>query len=432
MRTRGEFLGISLEAGWRRAAMAALALAAVGPLALAGARHAAAQWLAQGDDPRQLRRALAFDPENTELLRRAGRQALASLDLPLAEHFYHQALASNRFDAPGWVEYSFVSEAEGKLEQAQAAMLRAVDLAPASAELLLAAGNFFARRADWGTALDYFRRAVSRDAGATPAVLETCWRGLPDREQILSRALPENRTAYEVYLQFLWSRSEWQEAGRVWAWTVEHGLAPGSKVSFAYVDALVGARRHREALRVWQTFAGSSGNSGNLIHNASFHQPLLNGGFDWLYAPAPGVDLAYDQSGDGVRAVALRFGGLDNADTWPLRQVVPVEPATSYRLEAWVKADAITSTSGPRLEVRDSYSGKVLAWSEPVTGSLGWQKRAVEFRTPPETELVTIGIRRPAAPPWDEPISGTLWLRDFSMRPAPASLASATTAETRP
>lgn len=428
MKQSGEFCPISLEAWWWRALLGAIALLSAWALASAGARHAFAHRLAGASDPSELRRALARDPDHAELHRQLGRQSLLSLDLPRAEASYQAALHHHRFDPEIWLEYSFVCETGGEVERARTAVLRAVELAPASARVLLAAGNFFARRNDWDATLTHFRRAIASDVRAAGAVLETCWNWAPDRSQILTRALPRRTEAYEAYLQFLVDRLQWDEAKHLWEWARQQGRLPGVPAGVAYVNALLAARRPAQARAVWESLVPSTA-AGNLIHNARFTRPLMNAGFDWLYAPAPGVELAYQRDREGT-ALALRFGGRDNPDYWHLRQNVAVRDGAGYRLEVFLKAEGITSTSGPRLEVRDAYSDRVLACSDPVAGSTDWQKKALEFLIPKETELITVGVRRPAAPAWDELIAGTLWLRDFNLRPVPqASRPFSTTGE---
>lgn len=414
-----KFAEFSLRARWRKAALAVTALAASAALGLAGLRHASAHAAETAADPRDLRVALARDPGHAGLLRQAGRLALLEMDFDGAGRFYRAALQRRPYDADAWLELAFVFEARGDLQEGEAAALKSAALAPRSTRALLAAANFFARQDRWERAFGLFRRAAAADPrGAAPLALEACWQGAPDRGRILTQALPESAAAYEIYLQFLSAREAWDEAEGVVDWARAKGLVPGQEALLTFVDALIAARRPAQALRIWSSIRGPVSDAGNLIVNANFSGPMLNAGFDWLYAPAPGVELVFDQEAGGARSLAVRFTGQENPDYGHLRQRVPVRPGASYRLEALVKAAEITSTSGPRLEARDAYSSRLLASSEPLLGSRDWNRAAVEFAAPPETSLVTIGVRRPAAPAWDEKIAGILWLREFNLRPS--------------
>jgi len=432
MKVRGEVIEISLEAKWRRLALGALALVSAAALGWAGARHAVAHSLAQSGDAAVLSRALALDPDHAELHREMGRQALFAFELAQAERSLQAALRHQPHDPQSWLEFAFVCEAQGDLGAARGAILKALELAPASALVLRGAGDFFARQGEWERAWPCFRRAMASDFRVVAPLLEACWKWAPDPDRILTDALPDRSYAYEAYLQFLMNRGEWERAARVWQRSRERGCPASTETALAYVNALVAAQRPAEARNVWQAWVPPSPDSGNLIHNAGFRQRILNGGFDWTHSVLPGVELAYDGNQDGGVALALRFSGQHNPDYWHLRQVVAVRPSTGYRLEASFKTERITSTSGPRLEVCDGYSGRVLAFSEAATGSTAWQRKVVEFQTPEETELVTVGVRRPAAPSWDEPIGGTLWVRDFSLRPAEQPLRPFPVAEARP
>ncbi len=409
MKSDGEFIEIGLGRRWQRAAVGGSVLVLGLTLMAAAARHAAAHWRGPAVSMDALRRAAAIEPDNAELHLQLARLSLVSFDLPAAEQSYLAALRHNSSDARGWLEYSFVCESQGKAAEAHTALLQALQVAPASAKVKKAAGDFFARRGEWAAATRYFRAAVSADAAMATPVIETCWQWAPDRRAILSDVLPQTAPAIETYLQFVLARQDWDEAARAWQWARHSGRQPGRELSVGYVDALLANHRAAEAGRVWRQLYPNSDAGANLIHNAKFQQPSVNGGFDWRYTPAAGVDVAQASA-----MLALRFSG--NPDYWHLTQIVPVQPGAAYRLRAALRAEGIASTSGPRLEVRESYTGSVLGASEPLLGTTGWEERNVEFQAPADAQVVTIGLRRPAAPAWDEAMSGTLWLRDFSMQ----------------
>lgn len=142
------------------------------------------------------------------------------------------------------------------------------------------------------------------------------------------------------------------------------------------------------------------------------------GGFDWRVVSTEGVVVSVDFSGpsDGARALRITFDGSRNAEYEHVYQFVPVQANTRYRFSARIRAQGITTDSGPRLQVCDAYDlGKIFASTENLVGTSGWGQQHSEFATLPDTRLLLVRIVRPVSNKFDNQIAGTVWIDDVRL-----------------
>lgn len=98
-----------------------------------------------------------------------------------------------------------------------------------------------------------------------------------------------------------------------------------------------------------------------------------------------------------------------------------VSPGRRYRLQAFLKTEAITTDSGPCLEVRDAYDpGALDKFSEDLTGNTdGWTSFILDFETGPKSEIVIVALARLPSRKFDNLIAGKVWLDDVRLTPLP-------------
>jgi len=254
-------------------------------------------------------------------------------------------------------------------------------------------------------------------------------------------------------LEQLISAGRYGEAAAVWRYVIESGgdmrprdntAAPSNKGESTAADGSLLAKS-----------PGERENS-NLIYNGNFEQPLLNAGFDWRiqpqryvaisFVPSEGVARAVKpalsaaeeskpaqsngalETGNrkpetvlGKRSLLLRFTVPDNSDYEPVHQLVPVVPGQTYLLSAFVRSEAITSDSGPRLRVTDPKCPACLnVETEDATGSSPWRQVSQQFQAGPETEVVRVSVWRPHGRSFPMDISGRFWVDDVSLRAVPS------------
>ncbi|MEK6575865.1 MAG: hypothetical protein AABZ58_16265, partial [Chloroflexota bacterium] len=150
-----------------------------------------------------------------------------------------------------------------------------------------------------------------------------------------------------------------------------------------------------------------------------FEGAILNGGLDWRVIPAEGVRVTLDSMTffDVTRSLRIDFDGRQNLAYSHVLQFVPVRPNTGYRFLAYLRAQGITSNSGPRFEIYDVVDrGRLFVATEDVRGSSGWIPRETEFRTGAETRVLVVRVARPASKSLDGRISGSVWIDRVNLR----------------
>lgn len=160
---------------------------------------------------------------------------------------------------------------------------------------------------------------------------------------------------------------------------------------------------------------------GNIIGNGSFESPpLVNKEGNWTLWTRRGVMQSLDDqiAYHGRKSLRLEFFGGFDVHMYSKGQTVPVKPDTDYVLSWYVKSDAITSGSGPRIIVYDADRGwrHFSAAGDHVVGTTPWQRKELAFRTPPETVKLRVELHRYGSDDWksvprtESLISGTAWL----------------------
>ncbi|MGD0402541.1 MAG: hypothetical protein ABSB66_05030, partial [Candidatus Acidiferrales bacterium] len=197
--------------------------------------------------------------------------------------------------------------------------------------------------------------------------------------------------------------------------------------SFPYLDALIQRRDVDRLTAAWAALCArfpqevrARKSSPNLITNADFAFALLNGGLDWRVIPVQGAAVSEDSSVGvaGSKSLRIEFNGTQNLEYAHVLQYVPVSPNTVYTFSAYMRAQGITTDSGPRLEVLDAFDpSKLFVSTENVTGTSDWSAHQLEFKTGADTRLLIVKIARPASRKFDNQLAGTIWIARVTLSP---------------
>ncbi|MBI4461776.1 MAG: hypothetical protein HY653_02615, partial [Acidobacteria bacterium] len=229
------------------------------------------------------------------------------------------------------------------------------------------------------------------------------------------------------YLNYLVEQNKMEAALGAWSRLLELGLAFEPARAFAYLDGLIRHRRVEELVAAWQALVERHPvvfrrprYDSNLLLNGDFESEILNGGLDWRVTPVEGVVVRVDSLTffDGTRSLEIRFDGSRNTVYHHVLQYVPVRPRTLYRFMGYVRAEGITTDSGPRFQLYDVYQpDRFFLSTENVRGTMSWTLEQLEFTTGPETRLLALRLARPPSPKLDNQIAGTAWIDRLSLTP---------------
>ena len=93
-------------------------------------------------------------------------------------------------------------------------------------------------------------------------------------------------------------------------------------------------------------------------------------------------------------------------------QLIPVQPAISYKFSAYYKNGELEGAGGPHFTIQDVYGQAVLYDSDELKDAGFWKSATGEFTTGPDCKLLMLHIRRI---PDGSPIRGKLWVDDFRL-----------------
>jgi tetratricopeptide (TPR) repeat protein len=378
-------------------------------------REFAASYFAGRPDLASLERAVRWQPGNAEYRYRLGRYFFLVQRSPdAAVQAYRAAVGLNPHQARYWFDLAAAYQLLGNGDEQKAALERALFADPSTPDLAWEAGNFYLVQGDTDKALREFRVVMESDPYLPEAALRLCWRVKPDIDALLRDVVPAKLNVYSAFLNLLISQKETAAAAKVWARVAQLREPVPSQLAFGYIRYLIGQREVDQSRLVWQQAAVLCGLSAyqpspaNLVVNGDFNLDVLNGGFDWLYQQSKEVSLALDptQSHGGHRSllITLDARSIDDAG---IRQLVPVNPATSYDFSAYFKAEDMQGAGGLRFALQDLYNETTYFTGDDLKDADFWKEIGGHFTTGPDTRMLVLRLER--VPP-GLPIRGKLWI----------------------
>ena len=360
----------------------------------------------------QLTRAARLEPGNAESQYRVGRfELLAGQSPQTALPWLKNATRLNPHRAAYWLDLAIDYQSMGDTDSESEALHKALAADPRTPAIAWQAANLFLVQGSIDNAMQGFRLVMENDPYLASRAIATCWKIHPDVDFLLN-VVPGN--VDDEFLEFLISKNEVAATERVWDRIYQSQQPFGRGRLFDYVRYLIGRHEVAEATLVWQQAANLSGLAGyqpsseNLIINGDFSLEILNGGFDWMHQKTRGVSLALDPSENRSSSRSLRIifdgPGIEDAG---IRQLIPVEPNTSYEFSGFFKAQGMDGAGGVRFAIQDLYRETSFFMSEDLRDADFWKKTSGSFTTGPDTRLLVIRIARI---PLGSPIRGKLWV----------------------
>jgi len=381
-----------------------------------------------------LQLALRLDPNNSDYLLRLGRvfqYNLPDVDPDRATENLQRAAQLNPHEAQGWVALAAAFELRGQIKNAESCLRRADLLAPNVTDIQWSIANFFLLEGNVREAFPHFRTVLAGSSKYDQVIFNLGWKASGNASEILGQLIPGRVSTELGYLYYLLSKKRYSECESVWKRIANSSESfPASYVA-AYIEGLIQARRPTDAYHVWTDLIAKGlikptymPTGPELLVNGDFEEDVLNMGFDWHIRAMQGVFAGVDQTvfHSPTHSLLVQFLGKENVDYHHVFQYVRAVPGRSYRLRGLMRAEGITTDSGPRLQVRDVYDPtELLKSSEGITGSTtGWEPILLDFTAGKKTELVAVILVRPPSQKLDNLLAGRVWLDDLSLSPLPS------------
>jgi len=397
---------------------------------------AVAATMGGSSESREVRQAVALDPANPQLHYRLGRVDGYSMDPSEVQDGLKQLRQATEL-APTQPEYwsglASACESAGDTTCADRAMQRTLSLAPYTPRYRWNAANDELARGRADQALSEFRKLLEMDPGYAPETFRLCLKSVGDpgkvfRSVLLNREDPQLNFSFINYLVY---HGQGADAYPVWQATFAMNKTFPLSLAGPYLEWLIRQGPDQEAVSAWRDLESHGiirkppdDSDGNLVFNGGFEEPLLKMGFGWRVHMEPYTRVELDDSGPyaGNRSARVAFTVSRNDNDEPLFEFVPVTPGHSYRLQAFVRSEDITSDSGPLLRVTDpKCSGCLDVSTEGTVGTTNWHPVSVSFSTGPMTHQVQISVWRPRCLSFPSDISGSFWVDAVDLKDDTAS-----------
>lgn len=388
----------------------------------AATRRGIAAWYFQKKSPEALQAAIRWDPRNAQYYDALAtmRHFYADNDNPNEQvTLYEQTVNLSPQNALYWADLGAAFDWVGNHNEALRAFEHSRELFPNSPDVNWKLANFYIRSGKTLEGLHALRKVLLGGAVPQQDVFTLAERATEDKSIILEEMVPHETPVLFGYLNYQASAGNIVAAEQAWTRLLELKLPFELPETFFYLETLIQKRETQQLAEAWAAlgvrFPGKVGSlqvAPNLVTNGSFEFDILNGGLDWRVVPVDGVAVGIESRDAvyGTRDMRIDFDGTQNVGYGHLLQYVLVRPNTRYRFSAYLRTDAITTDSGPRFQIFDVYSMKMLAETENAVGTSGWTEQRIEFKTPADTSLLLIRVARPASEKFDNKIRGTVWI----------------------
>lgn len=378
-----------------------------------------------------VRGAITLDPANPDLHYQLGKVLLLEAEpgtQAMAEQEFRQATNMNPNSATYWSALGKGCYSSANQSCADAAFRRAQELAPGMPQFAWEAAINDVVSNQPGPAVKQIKKFLRMQPDGWEQAFQLLMRGFGDPNIIWRDLLGSSHdlAAKLQFLDYLADNNKFEPAGIYWSQLAADKTEIPIAITTPYIERLLVAGHYHEAAGVWAYLLGENdpgekpvSGERNLVFNGGFERDPLNAGFDWRFWQQPYLttDFADHSAHSGGHAFRTDFTVPRNSEYELAYQLIPVAPGQEYELTAYVKSEAITSDTGPRLRVLDAKCAVCLDAATPGTsGTAGWHQVTTQFTTGAKTDMVRLSLWRPRGRSYPMEISGQVWFDDISLR----------------
>lgn len=286
-----------------------------------------------------------------------------------------------------WLDTGRSRERNGDPVRAEAALRKALELAPNYARVQWALGNNLLRQGRTEDAFAEIKKAVNGDPAtyAGPAIVAA--RQFLGDDPVTIQRMIDGPVEFQASLtSMLVSEKRFDEAMSMWSsFPVEEKRTRMRDTGNLLVTHLLEVKKFREAAALIAELADGDPPQVGQIRNGGFEsgvKPVEAGTFEWNISPGlqPQIVLSSGQKHSGNNSLLIIFNTKDGKDDRSVSQLVAVEPNRAYELEMFIRADLKTAALF-KWEVVDAVDGHRLAISDAFTNGSDWSPVRLRFRT---------------------------------------------------
>jgi tetratricopeptide (TPR) repeat protein len=321
-----------------------------------------------------------------------------------------------------WLEYGKALDRHGEKERAEAALRKALGLAPNYASTKWALGNFLLRQGDSNEAFKNLREALDSNPSLADATVQSAYSWFDGDIDQVKASLGASPFAQVSLIKLLIREKRLDDALAIWSSVPLDGDRSALKdAETQLLASLVTEKRYRDAYRIYSS--ERSGNDldafGN-VTNGGFEEPVKIQGsplFEWQIDDSPKSQVAIieGQGHSGTRSLRLLFNLTEAKDFRGVSQYVAVKPGQRYKFESFYRSDLKTAVP-LKWEILSAADGKEISSSQPINNTADWVALGSIFVVPQGNDAVVIRLSRDNCLSAICPLNGSVFLDDISIR----------------
>ncbi len=325
-------------------------------------------------------------------------------------------------DTRWWVELGRAREQSADLIGAEAAYLRAIELAPNHSYPRWQFGNFLLRQERMDDALAELRKSASVSSLYREQVYSVVWDFAGGDTAVLDKLAGDDPEMLSGLAWFYLKKLRPDDVRNTWNRLDRSSKERYRSLSRKIAETLFSRRFFRTAVWIVNDMQLEGDIALGKVRNGGFETKFGENPipfFGWSNVKTDRIELREDASTKHSGAKSFRVGlrGFSGPQMAVLGQVLAVEPGKRYLLRFWVKTEDLKSAALPLIEVIGFETGPALASVELPSGSADWKELVFEFSAPLDSDGIQIRLNRTGCGA-DCPVTGTLWLDDFSLEEA--------------
>jgi len=341
-------------------------------------------------------------------------------DLRAGQSIVEGVVRTNAASADRWASLGGLLVKTGHPDKGQYCLLRAIELAPNTADTAISVANFYIDRKQFGKALPYLGRVLGTTNRSETVFNAFDTMQLSFNDIVANGGIPDRPGVAEGYFQHLLENGDLANSREAWDWL--KARTPDDQLAQAYLDFLLARGHVNDAAEVWRWQMGTRwpdfGKTSFVLNGDFEHQP--NGPlFDWRIAPDPHVEASCDNqvARSGSASLRLDFDGKVNSTFEGVSQSVFV-PRGTYRFEAFVRTSGITTDEGIGFRVRNrQVPSSPRVETERIKGTNDWKRLEGKFVIDAPVAVIEIAVFRRPSLRFDSLIAGTAWIDQVSVTP---------------
>jgi tetratricopeptide (TPR) repeat protein len=352
------------------------------------------------------------------------KNSLLPEELADAVHQYEEAVRLSPYDYRFWLELGRAREQSGDSAGGEKALRRAVELAPAYAYPRWYLGNLLLREGKGEEAFKELQRAAEANPLMRPQLFNVAWTLYGQNIDEIKKAVGNTASARSEFAVYLMGRGRVDDALGLWSSLKTEEKRTERAAGEALMRGLLEQKRYRAAQGIFTELNPGDNTKAEQFSNSSFEEEIDTSGakaFNWQIKTDPQAQIAVDSSvrHSGDRSLRVLFRASSTLTFQNIAQLIVVEPSAQYRFECYVRAQDLKSGGTPRIEIIDARDGQTLLAATPTIapGTYDWQPVTINFKTPPQTEAVTVRVSRSTCGSDAVcPIFGMVWYDDFNLQ----------------